>query len=124
MYQILNNLATCSFFESCTPAGWIIVDVRDLRDNSNNSIEFVLDKIQLIGNLLCGGYKVVVRCQAGISRSNAIACAAMTWIAVETYWDDNWKLVEKACPRARLNLEFLDVVREALIKLGVERKRL
>ena len=103
--------------EGNTPAGWIIVDVRDLRDDGKNSIEAVADKIQLVGNLLASGYRVVVRCQAGMSRSNAIACAAMVWINPEMYWDEAWKKIEKACPRARLNYEFYDTVKEALIKL-------
>lgn len=117
MYKIWDCLATCSMIESNTPAGWIVVDVRDLSDDGENSIEDVANKIQLIGNLLCSGFKVVVRCQAGISRSNTIACAAMVWINGEMYWDYAWKKIEKACPRARLNLEFYDTVKQALIKL-------
>ena len=60
MFEILPNLATCSFIESATPEGWIIVDIRDLNDNGNNTVEAVKDKIQLVGNLMCSGYKVVV----------------------------------------------------------------
>jgi protein-tyrosine phosphatase len=103
--------------ENNTPAGWIIVDVRDLSDDGKNTIEAVADKIQLIGNLLASGYKIVVRCQAGMSRSNTIACAAMVWINPNMYWDEAWKKIEKVCPRARLNLKFYSNVKIALIKL-------
>src|SRR3989304_2422953 len=124
MYQILPNLATCSCFESNTPEGWIIVDVRDLGDNGTNFVKDVKDKIRLIGNLMCSGYKVVVRCDAGMSRSNTIACAAMIWCGVYQYWDDTWKIIQQVCPRAMLNLDFFDTIKKALIELNVNESRL
>lgn len=117
MYEVSHNLATCNMLEGNTPAGWIIIDVRDLSDDGENSIEAVADKIQLVGNLLASGYKICIRCQAGMSRSNTIACAIMIWINPNMYWDDAWKKIEKACPRARLNLDFYDTTKNALIEL-------
>lgn len=117
VYWIWNELGTCNMLESNTPSGVIIIDVRDLKDGADNSVEAIADKIQLVGNLLASGYKIVVRCQAGMSRSNTIACAAMVWINPRMYWDEAWKKVEKACPRARLNLKFYSTVKVALIKL-------
>ena len=124
VYQIRPNLATCSYFESATPQGWVIVDVRDLNDNEENTVDEVLNKIQLVGNLLCSGYKVVVRCQAGISRSNTIACAALLWTSPDRNWTQCWNEVKKHCPRAMLNPYFFDVVKKALRKLCVEKKRI
>ena len=117
MYEITEYLATCNMIEGNTPEGWIIVDVRDLKDSGGNSIEEVANKIQLVGNLIASGFKVCIRCQAGMSRSNAIACAALVWINSKWYWDDTWKRIEKKCPRARLNLQFYDTVKRALIKI-------
>lgn len=110
--------------ESFTPEGWLIVDVRDLRDSGENTVEAVKKKIILIANLLANGERVIVRCMAGMSRSNTMACAAMMLFTMDHSWDHNWHVIEKACPRARQNLEFVDVVKQALLELGVERKRL
>jgi len=124
MYKIWENLATCNLLESLTPEGWIVVDVRDLKDGKDNSVEAVKIKIAMIGNLMCSGQKVVVRCLAGMSRSNTIACASMMLFDITHTWDHFWHIVEKACPRARQNLDFVDTVKKALEEMGVERKRL
>jgi len=124
MYKIWENLATCSLLESLTPEGWIVVDVRDLKDGKDNSVEAIKIKIAMIGNLMCSGQKVVVRCLAGMSRSNTIACASMMLFDITHTWDHFWHIVEKACPRARQNLDFVDTVKKALEEMGVERKRL
>jgi protein-tyrosine phosphatase len=116
-----NGLGTINMIENNTEVGVVIVDVRDLSDNGENDVAKVKDKIQLIGNLICSGYAVVVRCQAGISRSNTIACAVMVWVNPEMYWDEAWKKVEKACPRARLNQDFYQTVKKALIELSSDR---
>jgi len=124
MYEIWKNLATCNIIESCTPEGWIIVDVRDLNDSKDNSVEDIKMKIAIIANLMASGQKIVVRCWAGMQRSNAMACAAMMFCSTDHTWDHYWHIVEKKCPRARQNLEFVDVVKKALEELGVDRKRL
>jgi len=124
MFKIWENLATCNLLESYTPEGWIIVDVRDLNDSAENTIEAVKQKITIIGNLLGCGQKVIVRCMAGMSRSNTLACASMMLFTREHGWDHYWNVVEKACPRARQNIEFVDIVKKALLEIGVDRKRL
>jgi protein-tyrosine phosphatase len=117
MYEILPNLATCSILESNTPEGWVIVDVRDLIDGAGNSVEEVAKKISLVGNLMCAGFKVVVRCNAGMSRSNTIACAVMLWCQIYEFWDDAWKAVQETCPRAMLSQGFYNTVKKALLTL-------
>lgn len=123
MYEILKNLGTCSMFESMTPEGWVIVDVRDLVDGPENDLEKIKSKIIVISGLMGCGEKVCVRCLAGMSRSNSMACAAMMFFGFHT-WDHNWKIIEKNCPRARQNLKFVDLVKKALLEMGIERKRL
>jgi protein-tyrosine phosphatase len=124
MFKILENLATCSLFESCTQEGWIVVDTRDLKDGPENDVEAVKMKLMIVANLMASGQKVVVRCLAGMSRSNTIACGAMMLINLDHMWDHYWHEVEKKCPRARQNLEFVDTVKKALEEMGVEKKRL
>lgn len=123
LYLIWNNLATCNMLEAMTPEGWIIVDVRDLNDNGENDIEAIKRKIIVIANLMSCGQKICVRCLAGMSRSNTMACAGMMFFNYKT-WDHNWKKIEKVCPRARANLEFTDLVKKALLEMGLDRKRI
>lgn len=123
MYEIWNNLATCGLMESCTPEGWLIVDVRDLRDSGENSVEAIKKKIVIIANLLSSGEKVCVRCVAGQSRSNSIACAVMTYMTQARDWNYMWEKVREKCPRAFANLEFQDIVKKALLELGVSKER-
>lgn len=124
MYWIWKNLGTCSITESFTPEGTIIIDVRDLNDSGENSVEAIKIKIATIINLMTSGEKIVVRCLAGMSRSNTIACASMMCFDRTHMWEHYWHIIEKACPRARQNLEFVDVVKKALLELGIDRKRL
>jgi protein-tyrosine phosphatase len=124
MFKILENLATCNLIEGLTPEGWIIVDVRDLNDGPENSVEAIKAKIAIIINLMASGQKVCVRCLAGMSRSNTLACASMMLFSWEHTWDHYWRIVEKACPRARQNLGFVDMVKKALLEMGVQKERL
>ena len=70
MYKIWDNLATASMFEM-TPEGWIVVDVRDISDITKNTQE-VKERMMLVGGLVANGWKVVIRCIAGINRSNVL----------------------------------------------------
>ena len=123
MYWIWDNLGTCALTESCTPEGVVIVDVRDLLDNNKADLEAVKMRITLVQNLMSAGFKVCVRCIAGMSRSNLIACAAMTAFSFHD-WDYCWDQVKKKCPRANENTGFIEVVKKALLESGVDRKRL
>lgn len=120
----MDNLATCSLLESCTPEGWLIFDVRDLVDGGANDVEILKLKISTVANLIASGYKVCIRCLAGMSRSNSIACAAMMLFTLDHTWDHFWHEIEKVCPRARQNMDFVDIVKKALLELGVQKERL
>jgi protein-tyrosine phosphatase len=118
-----NKLGTCGLMESFTEEGVIIVDVRDLADSGEASIEAIKDKIVVIANLLSSGHKVCIRCVAGQSRSNSIACAVMTAMIQSRDWNYMWEKVREKCPRAFANLEFQDVVKKALVELGIPKER-
>jgi protein-tyrosine phosphatase len=124
MYKIWENLATCNLMEGMTPEGWIIVDVRDLNDSKENTVEAVKVKLTIIGNLVASGQKVVVRCLAGMSRSNTMACGTMMLFSLEHTWEHYWHEIEKACPRARQNQDFVEIVKKALLEMGVQKERL
>jgi protein-tyrosine phosphatase len=115
VYWILPNLGTYSMFESYTEEGVVIIDVRDIKDGEGNSVEAVAKKIELISNLMCSGYVCVLRCQAGMSRSNTLACAALMWCRIFDNWGDAWKHVQNCCPRAVLNMDLFDTVKKTLL---------
>lgn len=102
MFKILDNLATCSIYESLTPEGWIIVDVRDLSDVERDSGR-IKKKIETIGSLLCMGVNVCVRCVGGMNRSNAIALSVMCYVnpqgIVDESWDFHFKVLKEKVPR-------------------------
>ena len=110
MDKIWFNLATCSLFESCTPEGWVIVDVRDLSDVESN-VNKIMKKIEVISGLLSIGCRVCIRCVGGINRSNCIAIAVMTYLDLhgdlEETWEFHWKYVKERVPRMHIvpNLE-------------------
>jgi len=70
MHKITENLASgaigCNVEE-----GWVVVPVYDLDDHEKD-VGKVMDKIELVTNLVNAGFKVCVCCQAGINRSNTI----------------------------------------------------
>jgi len=55
-----------------------ILDVRDLVDRSGNSAEIIKSKIDKALAFLEAGKKVIVCCDYGISRSNAIAAGILS----------------------------------------------
>lgn len=117
MFRIWENLATCSIFE-LTLEGWIIVDVRDISDTERD-INKARNKIELIAGLIVNGHKVVVRCIAGINRSNAFACAAMCLIMpqnndLDATWNHHYDVVKGKVSRAQINSELIDTIKKAL----------
>lgn len=110
-YWIWDNLGTCSITEY-TIEGVIVVDVRDLKDGSEN-IGKIKHKLITIGGLLAMGHQVVIRCVAGMSRSNAVACGMlMLFNKIEWYEAEN--LVKSKVPRCMINQDFADCVKQAV----------
>jgi len=55
--------------------------------------------------------KVILQCQAGLSRSNAIAVAILA-SGTQMDWEDALELVKKKCPIAQINQELLDQLKK------------
>lgn len=109
-YWIWETLGTCSMFE-LTEEGAIIVDVRDLSDVEKN-IDRIKDRINLIAGLIVNGRRVVVRCVAGINRSNVFACGAMCLIQpikqdLDGTWNYHMEIVKGKVGRAQPNQNLL-----------------
>ncbi len=90
-----------------------VVDVRDLVDKAGNSGDAVLAKVQLGVALLKEGRRVVVCCDYGISRSNAIAAGILS-VQSRMPFDEAVGEVCRATGEREIKLEPLNVVRRAL----------
>jgi len=120
-FWIGENLGTCSMFE-LTERGVIIVDVRDLSDYETD-IDKVREKMELIAGLTINGRRVMVRCVAGINRSNVLACAALCLLIpkqkdLNMTWNHHWEVVRRKVPRAQPTQELIDTVKKALWQTG------
>lgn len=118
---IWKNLGTCSLLD-IAPEGAIILDVRDIIDGKGNSIEILKMKISVGAGLLSMGQTVIIRCVAGMSRSNLIACAIMTYMVSTRTWNYHWERIRKVAPIAP-EMQLMDDVKQTLIKMGVNPKR-
>ena len=109
MYKILDNLATHSIGESVYPLekyvdaqiGWIdgfrIIDVRMLNDYEGNSNwDYKLNIARVTSYLECN-VPVVICCDTGQSRSNAIALGVLVQRFKMGFYDA-WELVKKKVP--------------------------
>ena len=109
MYKILDNLATHSIGESVYPLekyvdaqiGWIdgfrIIDVRMLNDYEGNSNwDYKLNIARVTSYLECN-VPVVICCDTGQSRSNAIALGVLVQRFKMGFYDA-WELIKKKVP--------------------------
>ena len=74
---ITDRLGTAPYLQGIAEAEVVIVDVRDLLDGAGNAPADVRDKIEEGVKYLRDGYRVVVCCEHGVSRSNAVAAGIL-----------------------------------------------
>lgn len=113
IYWITDRLGTASWdqvddsFEGC------IVDVRDLVDRRGNPVSLVRTKIDEALKHLRNGRKVIVCCDYGISRSNAVAAGILS-IFEGTPFNEAIRRVMEATGHKAIKIEVLSVVRKAI----------
>ncbi len=90
-----------------------IIDVRDLVDKAGNRPDTVKEKIRHGTKCLKEGKKIVVCCDYGISRSNAIAAGILASYQ-KTSLDASVRQVQEATGETEIKLEPLNAVRDAL----------
>lgn len=107
------NVGTAPY-EGCTPmAGTVIVDVRNLVDREGNSVEVLRSHIDRALAVLASGQRVVLCCDHGISRSNAIAAAVIAQYEKRPF-DDALRGVLAASGDPEIRVEVLATIRAAL----------
>lgn len=74
------NLGTSPAMSVSASEDTAVLDVRDLVDKGGNTSKAVLEKIEKGAALLRDGKRVIVACDYGISRSNAIAAGIIAYV--------------------------------------------
>ncbi|MFC1488302.1 NAD-dependent epimerase/dehydratase family protein [Thermodesulfobacteriota bacterium] len=110
---ITTNIGTASYEDVHDHQGLLIIDVRDMIDREGNDLNVIRDKIQEIILQLNSGNKVVICCDYGISRSNAIAAAVLSKTEKISLNNAVRKVISKT-GQADINIDFLSEVRDAL----------
>lgn len=110
---ITDSLGTASWGEVSELPDIHILDVRDLVDKGGNPREVVRLKIEQATRYLQDGKKVIVCCDYGISRSNAIAAGIISKHQGKSL-NDAIRCVVSATDGAQIRLEVLSIVRDAL----------
>lgn len=114
---INEKLGTAAATDSSIARDASVLDVRDLVDKSGNAPAATLEKVEQGLALLHDGKRVVVCCDHGISRSNAIAAGILSrWNAIPL--DQAIQEVMHATGEQEIKLEPLRAVRSALLGSG------
>ncbi len=110
---ITDRLGTDAWSPAEATADLAYVDVRDLVDKHGNTPAAVKAKIDEALNHLAAGKRVVVRCDYGISRSNAVAAGVLArYDAIGL--DEAVRRVVEATGESGIKIEVLTEVRSAL----------
>ena len=113
MYWITRTLGTASENEVIRKEEVDeVIYVTDLNDGWN-SPEFIYLKVKQILIPIFQKKRVVLKCKAGISRSNAIATLILAFLG-NTSWDDAYTVVRELVPIAQVNPDLRDSCVEAL----------
>lgn len=89
------------------------IDVRDLVDKAGNTSDTIKEKVQQGVELLRSGCRVVVFCDYGMSRSNAIATGILS-VFKKINFEDALNIVQNSTGEKQIKLGPLNEVRAAL----------
>lgn len=110
---ITEQLGTSPWKEELVTAPFDVVDVRLLRDAAGNSPALIQEKIAEAQNHLKDGRGVVICCDYGISRSNAIAAGVLARVE-GIGLDEALERVIRATGETGIKIDFVQDVRRAL----------
>ena len=110
---ITENLGTAARDRVVDVSGIEIVDVRHLVDKQGNSGEAALSVVEETVALLRQGKRVVVCCDYGMSRSNAVAAGALA-VYQDLPFDDAVRQVVRSTGEQDIKIEVLAVIEAAI----------
>ena len=110
---ITPTLGTSAWSTDLERGAYSVVDVRGLLDRRGNANPEILELVTEAQELLGAGQKVVICCDHGISRSNAIAAAVLARIEGIAYGSALLRVIESTGER-QIKLEVADDIRAAI----------
>jgi len=110
---ITENLGTAAYEEVTQQSNIHIVDVRDMVDKTGNLANVARQKLEEALSHLNQGEKVIVCCDYGMSRSNAIAAGVLSCSAHLSF-NDAVRQVMLATGEKGIKIEVLSAVRDAI----------
>ncbi len=110
---ITNNLGTAPYEGVIESSDLSIIDVRDLVDKRGNTTEVVVQKINDALSKLASGKKIVICCDYGISRSNAIAAGVLSKLDNISLNDAIEKVMANTGEKD-IKIDMLNIVRQSL----------
>jgi len=119
IHWITKNLGTASFDEASRLSDICIVDVRDLVDKGGNAVDAIKTKIDRGIAHLKQDVKVVVCCDYGMSRSNAVAAGILAKHENISLRQAIRKVIELTGEKS-IKIEMLNIVRTSLGVLNEE----
>jgi len=109
---ILPNLGTAAAGSGNDLVDAVVIDVRDLVDKSGNDVASVRSRIDAGVAALRGGRRVIVCCDYGISRSNAIAAGILASYRAVTLEAAVREVMERTSG-AEIKIDVLQSIRDA-----------
>ena len=110
---ITEHLGTAAFTDPAIGKNHFVLDVRDLVDKQGNSPTATRKKIDQGVALLQQGQRLVICCDHGISRSNAMAAAILAGYAGLSF-NESLLHVIKATGETGIKIDFVEDLRRAL----------
>ena len=111
--KILWNLAISAKEDKEDLKGYRVWDVTSINDGRNEPSSIAILLLDILRDVVAHKEIIVIQCQAGISRSNALATGILV-LAHNLDFDDALRMVKALNPRANPNLDILNCVREAV----------
>ena len=91
--------------------GSVIIDVRDIKDGENELVKLINTLKKITAHLALERGRVILQCQAGMSRSPVLAIATL-FLQYGLEWKDAEDLVKKKCPITQINKDLYDQVKK------------
>ena len=110
---ITEQLGTAAWESAQTQTGCVFLDVRDLVDKAGNSLTAIRRKIEEGIALLQEGACLVVCCDYGMSRSNAVAAGILS-ITQRISFADAIRLVMRATGEKSIQVDVLSAIRAVI----------
>lgn len=110
---ILWNLGTSGEDLREDLSSYKVFDIRDLIDGYNQPEVIAVKLHAILESVKKKDVRIVVKCQAGISRSNALVMGVLC-LYNNLDWDDAERIVRCLVPRANPNQGILDATKEAV----------